>query len=86
MLMCWGNRSGQYRYHGPCYQGAHIPVEERDNEKVTNQIFPDFHKCSKETKQNVELKDNGGNSERKLRGDISKEVIYGQKWAMWVKR
>lgn len=52
-------------------------MEERDHEKVTNQVFPDFHKCSEETQQNVELKDNGGNSERKLRESISKEVIHG---------
>lgn len=33
----------------PCSQGAHILAEERDDEKVTNEVFPDFHKCSEET-------------------------------------
>jgi len=29
-------------------------VEERkDNERVTNQVFFDFHKCSEETQQNM---------------------------------
>lgn len=35
--------------HSPCFQGAHILVEEKNNEKVTNQVFPDFQKCSEET-------------------------------------
>lgn len=48
--------------HSPCSQGAHFLMEERDNEKVTNQVFPDFHKCSEEIWQNAELKDNRGSS------------------------
>lgn len=55
-----------------------VLLEKRDNEKVTNQLFPDFDRCTEETQQNVELKDN---SERKLRDVLSQEVIYGWKWA-----
>lgn len=70
--------------HGPCYLGAHILVEERkDNEKVINQVFLDFHKCPEETQKNMELKE-WGSSERKLREGMSKEVINGYKWAMWM--
>lgn len=53
-----------------------VLLEKRDNEKVTNQLFPDFDRCTEETQQNVELKDN---SERKLRDVLSQEVIYGWK-------
>lgn len=51
----WGYRVNNIDIHGPCSQGAHILMEERDNEEVTNQILPNFHKCSKETQQNIEL-------------------------------
>lgn len=60
MLRAGDTKANKTNIHGPCSQGAHILVEERDNEKVTNQEFPDFHKCSEETLQNVELEDNRG--------------------------